>query len=70
MLKTLPFLVVMRAGYPATPLYPGMKLMEHNDLIISNISSTIVRTRRMVGLAIDTLVPGEILDYVVKNGLY
>jgi len=70
LLKELPFLVVLRAGFPADPLYDGMKLVSHSNFIISNISSTIVRARIQNHLPIDTLVPQEILGYIKKHSLY
>lgn len=70
LLTLMPFLVVPRAGFPLTPLYSGMKVLNHLLLIKTNISSTIVRDRVKKGLAIDHLVPEKVKEYIEKNKLY
>jgi nicotinate-nucleotide adenylyltransferase len=70
LLEDLPFLVVPRAGYPAAPLYKGMMVLEHELLVKSNISSSIVRGRVKHGLAIDYLVPEKVREYIEKHRLY
>lgn len=70
LLIKLPFLVVPRAGYAATPLYSGMKLLEHPLFITTNISSTLIRKRIHNKQTIDYLVPDLIQEYIIKNKLY
>lgn len=70
LLKQLPFLVFPRAGYPNQPLYPGMKLLEHKLLVVTNISSTLIRGMIKKGLTISSLVPNTIETYIKKHNLY
>lgn len=70
LLQELPFLVVPRAGFPAQPLYDGMRLLVHSQLIVTNISSTKIRERIKKKLSIDNFVPEEITAYISTHQLY
>lgn len=70
LLAAMPFWVFPRAGYPLEPLYNNMKVVTHNSLVISNISSTIIRQRVRRGLSIDHLVPPTVAAYIQEHGLY
>ena len=70
LIKVLPFLVVPRAGYSSTPLYPNMTVLNHPLFITTNISSTLVRKRIKQGLIIDQLVPSGVKKYLMNHGLY
>ena len=70
LLKLLPFLVFPRNGYTNEPLYSGMTLFKHDNLMTSNISSTKIRERVRQGLSIDNFVPEDVARYVNDNGLY
>ncbi len=70
LLRLLPFLVFPRAGYPNKPLYPGMKLLEHKLLVVTNISSTLIRERVKNGSSISSLVPLKAENYIRKHCLY
>jgi len=45
-------------------------VLHDKKLILTNISSTLVRMRVMNGLSIDFLVPNKVKDYIVKHRLY
>lgn len=70
LLRQLPFLVFPRAGFPLEPLYPGMKVLSHPLLAVTNISSTMVREKIKKGMSVDHFVPQIVLDYIGKHQLY
>ena len=70
LLQKLPFLVFLRAGYPAKPLYKGMQDIDNPLLITTNISSSLVRERLKKGFSINHLVPPLVEAYINKHGLY
>lgn len=70
LLAAIPFWVFPRYGFPNEPLYEGMKVITHEFLIGSNISSTKIRERVKQNLAIDEFVPKDINHYIQKHGLY
>lgn len=70
LLKILPFWVFPRYGYPNEPLYENMRVVNHELLIGSNISSTKIRERVKRGLSIDQFVPQGVEEYIKKHGLY
>lgn len=70
LLHQIPFLVFPRYGYPSEPLYENMTLVNHNHLIVSNISSTKIRARVKSGLSISEFVPGGVEEYIRIHNLY
>lgn len=70
LIKKLPFLVFPRCGYPNEPLYENMKLLDHPNLMTSNISSTKIRERVKQGLPIEAFVPAGVAEYIKEHGLY
>lgn len=64
------FLVFPRKSYPNAPLYEGMKVIDHENLVVSDISSTDIREKVKNGLPIDTLVPPKIAGYIADHKLY
>jgi nicotinate-nucleotide adenylyltransferase len=70
LLNELPFLVFPRYGYPNEPLYAGMKVVNDQSLIVSNISSTKIRDRIKRGLLTHTFIPEPLEQYIVRNKLY
>ncbi|HUD19187.1 MAG TPA: nicotinate (nicotinamide) nucleotide adenylyltransferase [Patescibacteria group bacterium] len=70
LITTIPFLVFPRYGYPNEPLYGGMKVINHELLIGSNISSTKIRDRVGEGLPIDQFVPKAVAEYIDSHSLY
>ncbi|GAF84489.1 unnamed protein product, partial [marine sediment metagenome] len=69
--------IVSRAGYDIDLKKYGLdkpkykfKIVEHPLLIVTNISSTIIRNRVKQGLSITNLVPRNIKNYIIKHGLY
>ncbi|MBI3576973.1 nicotinate (nicotinamide) nucleotide adenylyltransferase [Candidatus Gottesmanbacteria bacterium] len=70
LLKRLPFLVFPRAGHPMSPLYKNMSPLEHELLIVTNISATKIRERVRLGMSIDQLTPQKIQEYIKTHGLY
>lgn len=69
LLQKMPFLVFPRNGCPNGPLYPGMKLLQHKLLIVTDISATKIRERVRDGLPIDQFVPAEVNAYIKAHGL-
>lgn len=70
LLQSIPFLVFPRYGYPNEPLHEGMKVIAHELLIGSNLSSTKIRQRVKLGLSIEQFVPQSIARYIVEGKLY
>lgn len=70
LIKAMPFWVFPRYGYPNEPLYDGMKVVNHELLIGTNISSTKIRDRVKRGLAIDQFVPATVAEYIYEHSLY
>lgn len=70
LLESMPFYVFPRYGYPNEPLYKNMKVISHELLIGSNISSSKVRERVGKGLPIDEFVPQQIAEYIKEHALY
>lgn len=70
LLAALPFWVFPRAGHPSEPIHKGMMVIEHELLVVTNISSTIIRDRVARGFSIDELIPQGIGDYIQRHGLY
>lgn len=67
--RLIQFLVFPRKDYPIRILPPGFRRVEGN-LLLSNVSSTIIRERVRLGLTIDGLVFPEVRDYIKKHNLY
>jgi nicotinate-nucleotide adenylyltransferase len=70
LLKFMSFIVFPRNGFPTEPLYPNMRILTHQDLVLSNISSTKIRNRMRNGLSIDAFVPTGVANYVKEHKLY
>src|SRR5579872_939325 len=71
LLKLATFLVFPRDPYHLPKEIPqGFEVLKHSNLITTNISSTIIRERIKNGQSIRHLVPKEVGDYIIKNGLY
>lgn len=70
LLAAMPFLVFPRYGFPNEPLHKGMRVISHELLVGSNISSTKVRERIRRGLPIELFVPRGISQYVFEQKLY
>lgn len=67
--KTFQFLVFPRKDYPIKNLPFGFKRVEGN-LILSNISSSLIRERVKAGKTISGLVYPEVEDYIKRKNLY
>lgn len=70
LLGAMPFLIFPRYGYPSEPIHAGMKVVSHELLIGSNISSTKIRERVKLGLPIDQFVPASVSEYIHEHDLY
>jgi nicotinate-nucleotide adenylyltransferase len=70
LLKTIPFIVFPRYGYPTDPLYANMKVVGDADIVSTNISSTRIRDRVKRGLSICEFVPPGVSEYIAAHGLY
>jgi nicotinate-nucleotide adenylyltransferase len=70
LLEKIPFYVFPRYGCPNEPLYKNMKVISHELLIGSNISSSKVRERVAKNLPVDQFVPQRIAEYIKQRGLY
>lgn len=70
LLKTLPFWIFPRYGFPNEPLHEGMKVISHELLVGSNLSSTKIRDRVRLGLSISQFVLPAIARYIAEHKLY
>lgn len=70
LLASMPFWVFPRAGYPLEPLFHNMKAVEHEQLVVSNLSSTVIRDRAKRGLPIGSFVPRAVAEYIETHKLY
>jgi len=62
LVRTVPFIVVGRAGAPGPGAPPAIAMPE--------VSSTTVRAALADGKPVDGLVPRPVLDYILRKGLY
>lgn len=67
--RLIQFLVFPRKDYPIKSLPKGFSRVGGN-LLLSNISSTLIRERIKKGLPITGLVFPEVEDYIKRNNLY
>ncbi|MBI5452579.1 nicotinate (nicotinamide) nucleotide adenylyltransferase [Candidatus Gottesmanbacteria bacterium] len=67
--RSIPFLVIPRKDYPIENLPSGFHRVEGN-LMLSNVSSTIIRERVKRGLTISGLVFPEVEEYIRRRNLY
>jgi len=67
--KMIQFLVVPRKDFPIRSLPSGFKRVEGN-LMMSNVSSTLIRERIKKGMPIKGLVFPEVEEYIKTNNLY
>lgn len=67
--RMIQFLVIPRKDYPIKNLPPGFGRVEGN-LLLSNVSSTVIRDRVKAGLTISGLVFPEVEDYIRRRNLY
>lgn len=70
LLKILPFWIFPRYGFPNEPLHEGMKVISHELLVGSNLSSTKIRDRVRLRLPITQFVPPAIANYITQHELY
>ena len=70
LLEHMPFYVFPRYGYPNEPLYKNMKVISHELLVGSNISSSKIRERVGKGLPVDQFVPPAVAGYIRNHKLY
>jgi nicotinate-nucleotide adenylyltransferase len=70
LLEKMPFLIFPRYGFPTEPLYSNMTVLHHDELVVSNVSSTKIRARVSLGLSIDEFVPKGVGEYIKKHSLY
>lgn len=68
LLAKYPVFVYPRHGFSFQPIYQGMKPMKNMQEV--RISSTIVREQVNFGMAIKTLVPAEVANYIEAHQLY
>ena len=67
--RMITFLVMPRKDYPIKNLPQGFQRVEGN-LMLSNVSSTIIRSRINKGLTVSGLVFPEVENYIRKHSLY
>ena len=67
--RTIEFLVVPRKDYPIGNLPSGFRRVSGN-LILSNVSSSLIRDRVKKGSTISGLVFPEVEEYIKKRNLY
>lgn len=64
-------LLFPRNGYPIPDQLPqGFLAVLLPELVTSNISSTIVRSRLMKNLSVSGMIPDGVLEYIKANNLY
>ncbi len=68
LLAQFPVFVYPRAGYPVTPLYPGMTLLSGVEPV--QISSSEVRAAVAANKPLDRLVKPAVAEYIFKHKLY
>lgn len=68
--KMMHFYVYPRSGHLPHGLYQNMSMLESDTQVITNFSSTIMRTRAEHGLSLQNFIPKNILDYVMTHQLY
>jgi nicotinate-nucleotide adenylyltransferase len=69
--QLIEFIFLERPGYPvkAVPNIPGLRLHRCDGHLLA-ISSTELRQRIRLNLALDYFVPHKAIVYIQKNGLY
>ena len=71
LVRRFPLVVLPRPGFDVSKASPSYL---SNAVIVSGISvaisSTLVRKRLLEGISVRYLIPGPVLDYVRRNGLY
>jgi nicotinate-nucleotide adenylyltransferase len=67
LVRTIPFIVVDRAGGTASGAEPTGK---GPSVAMPDVSSTAVRAAVAAGRPFDAFVPRAVLDYIVRKGLY
>jgi nicotinate-nucleotide adenylyltransferase len=68
--KMMHFYVYPRSGHLPHGLYQNMSMLESDTQVITNFSSTIMRTRAEQGLSLQNFIPKKILEYVEANNVY
>lgn len=68
--RMIPFLVFPRGGFPIKILPPGMKKIDGQQIIETNLSSSHVRERIQNHLSVYGLIPEEVKDYIKNKNLY
>lgn len=68
--RLIPFLVFPRVGYPVKLLPKGMKKINNDEIISTNLSSTFLRRQLKNGLSIKGFVPSQIEEYIKGERLY
>lgn len=71
LVREVRFLVFPRNGYPLPAHLPtGFLPVTSTNLVTSNISSSLVRSRLQRGLSVVGLIPEAVLSYIQKRHLY
>lgn len=69
--KEIEFFVFPRDGFLTSSKLPeGFTLVSSNELVTSNISSSIIRSRIMKKLSVNRLVSDKVMSYIQKHKLY
>jgi nicotinate-nucleotide adenylyltransferase len=70
LLTEMPFYVYPRAGYPMEPLFPHMTPLSSPTLVVTNLSSTLIRHRLEQRLSTSHFLPTSIDTYIHNHKLY
>lgn len=69
--KEIKFLLLPRDGYPIPLILPeGFKSVSSDNLVTTNLSSSIIRNRVTLGLSVKDMVPAHVLSYIHEHRLY
>ncbi len=65
------FLLFPRNGHPLPERLPkGFQTVSSPELVTSNVSSTIVRSRLTKGLSVSGMIPEGVISYIQRSTLY
>lgn len=71
LVKETTLLLFPRNGFPIPEVLPmGFRAIRSPELVVSNLSSTVVRNRLVKGLSVVGLIPKPVISYIQTHHLY